>query len=204
MMLCCKVCGNFFTAEVPKIGCDYCGGPTEILLTNEEVQAISLEDLSSAARVVSEKFKYDNPLYNKELWDIREQRDVEKCRQKWEQEQTERKQKILNDNMMTTGYSFDGYKIVSYNGVISGEVVLGTGFLSEFGASLSDVFGMESNMFAKKLKLAKQAASKKLVEEAVRTGSNAVIGVDYDYVTFSSNMMGVIANGTGVTIEKLE
>ena len=34
-------------------------------------------------------------------------------------------------------------------------------------------------------------------------GANAVIGVDFDYLTFSNNMIGVVANGTAVNIEKI-
>ncbi|WP_195983864.1 heavy metal-binding domain-containing protein [Clostridium sp. D33t1_170424_F3] len=177
---------------------------TEVLFTDEEIQGLSSEDLWRSAKTVSEKYKVHNPLYNKDLWRIREEREFEKRKQQIKKDLEERTEKFYIDNMMTTGYSFDGYKIVSYNGVIFGEVVLGTGFLSEFGASLSDFFGIESNMFADKLKKAKQAAIKKLAGEAIRTRSNAIIGIDIDYITFSNNMMGVVANGTGVTIEKIE
>ena len=34
-------------------------------------------------------------------------------------------------------------------------------------------------------------------------GGNAIIGIDFDYITFSNNMIGVVANGTAVRIEKL-
>ena len=52
---------------------------------------------------------------------------------------------------VTTGYNFDGYEIAEYLGIYSGEVVLGTGFISEFSASLSDIMGSRSNTFAKKM-----------------------------------------------------
>lgn len=42
--------------------------------------------------------------------------------------------KLAESQLLTTGYDFSGYKIIKYIGVISGEVVLGTGFLSEFSA----------------------------------------------------------------------
>ncbi len=37
--------------------------------------------------------------------------------------------------LTTTGYNFEGYAIKKYLGIINGQVVLGTGFLSEFFAS---------------------------------------------------------------------
>lgn len=78
----------------------------------------------------------------------------------------------------------------------SGEVVLGTGFLSEFSAAFNDFFGTQSNSFSNKLDGAKSAAIDKLLEKAVARGANAVIGIDFDYITFVNNMLGVIANGT--------
>ena len=34
-------------------------------------------------------------------------------------------------------------------------------------------------------------------------GGNAIIGVDFDYITFGNNMIGVVANGTSVVIEEI-
>lgn len=104
--------------------------------------------------------------------------------------------------MMTSGYNFEGYRIVRYHGVICGESVLGTGFLSSWNASWSDTFGVESESFMNKLKEARLAARKRAVKSMLESGGNAIIGVDIDYTMFSSNLIGVIFNGTSVTIEK--
>ena len=45
-------------------------------------------------------------------------------------------------------FDFEEYKIIKYLNVMSGQIVLGTGFFSEFGASLSDLFGVGSNLMA--------------------------------------------------------
>jgi uncharacterized protein YbjQ (UPF0145 family) len=103
---------------------------------------------------------------------------------------------------VTTGYDFDGYQIVDYKGIVSGDIVLGTGFISEFAASWSDAFGTTSNTFAGKMKTAKQKALKQLMANAMITGANAVIGIDFDYTMFGNNMLGVSANGTAVVIRK--
>ena len=103
---------------------------------------------------------------------------------------------------VTTGYDFEGYQIVDYKGIVSGDVVLGTGFISEFAASWSDAFGTTSNTFAGKMKTAKQKALKQLMANAMITGANAVIGIDFDYTMFGNNMLGVSANGTAVVIRK--
>lgn len=75
--------------------------------------------------------------------------------------------------------------------------------MSEFTASLSDFFGTESKAFSDKLEEAKDAAMRKLIEKSVSVGGNAVIGVDFDYIVFGNNMIGVVANGTSVIIEAM-
>lgn len=112
--------------------------------------------------------------------------------------------RLMDNHLMTTGYYFDGYRIKGYNGVISGSVVLGTGFLSEFGASISDLFGSQSELFSDKLETARELALKNLVKKSAQNSGNAIIGIDFDYITFSNNMIGVVANGTSVVVEQIE
>lgn len=106
--------------------------------------------------------------------------------------------------MMTTCPGFEGYRITAYHGVVSGESVLGTGFLSSWDASVSDMLGAESDSFTGKLQEARSYAKKRIVGNCVKTGGNALVGVDIEYTMFNSNMIGVIMNGTSVTIEKIE
>lgn len=116
-------------------------------------------------------------------------------------QETERLLKEKNI-MLTTGYNFEGYSIVSYLGLASGDVVLGTGFLSEFSASVSDFLGEKSKVFANKMIIAKQAAKSILIKDAVLKGGNAIIGINFDYITFSNNIIGISVNGTIVIIEE--
>lgn len=41
-----------------------------------------------------------------------------------------------------------------------------------------------------------------MISNAIKQGGNALIGISFDYITFSSNMIGVVANGTVVEIVK--
>lgn len=108
------------------------------------------------------------------------------------------------NHMLTSGYNFEGYKIKSYNGIVSGEIVLGTGFLSELAASINDFFGSTSDEFSEKMVKAKEMAMAKMINASCIKGGNAIIGVDFDYTTFGSNMIAVSANGTSVIIEKIQ
>lgn len=104
---------------------------------------------------------------------------------------------------MTSGYSFEGRRISEYFGVYSGECALGTGFLSSLGAGFADFFGTNSTMYSDKLKRAKDYAIDQLRDQVIAIGGDAIIGLDIDYVSFSADIMGVIASGTAVKLENL-
>ena len=105
--------------------------------------------------------------------------------------------------LLTTGYNFEKYEIVKYLNLVHGEVVMGTGFLSEFSASVNDFFGTTSGLFEGKISLAKQKAQEQMVVKAMALGANALIGVDFDITTFNNNMIGVSSNATAVIINKI-
>lgn len=113
-------------------------------------------------------------------------------------------QKQKNAFLTTTGFSFETHKIISYLGIKSGEVVLGTGFFSEFAASVTDLAGTESNVLATKLARAKDSALDKLIYRCIDSGANAVIGVDLDFSVLGNNMIVACANGTAVKVEPLD
>lgn len=110
----------------------------------------------------------------------------------------------MEELMLTSGYNFEGYKIVKYIGFFSGECALGTGFLSSMNAGIADFFGSNSSIYEEKLSKAKSMAMNELKTIAEGKGANAIIGVDVDYTTFSADIMGVVANGTAVVIEPIQ
>ena len=106
--------------------------------------------------------------------------------------------------LLTSGYNFEGYRITEYFGFCSGECALGTGFLSSLGAGIADILGSNSTAYKEKLAKAKSMAISELEKSARSLGANAIIGLDADYTTFTSDIMGVIVSGTAVMIEKIE
>lgn len=109
----------------------------------------------------------------------------------------------ITQHTITSGYNFEGYKITKYINIVSGQTVIGTGLISELKSNISDTFGSESNALSNKIETAKESALNKLIIKSLSLGGNAVIGVDFDYVTFQNNMIGVSANGTSVIIEEI-
>jgi len=103
--------------------------------------------------------------------------------------------------LMTTGFEIQGRTIAYYNGIVTGECALGTGFLSSLGAGLADFLGTNSTMYADKLRAAKEHALRDMEKEARRVNADAIIGIDINYTAFSADIMGVIATGTAVKLE---
>lgn len=114
------------------------------------------------------------------------------------------KDKVIDGIIISTTHNLDGYKVVKYIDIESVEFVIGTGFISEFGGNISDFFGSRSTGFEKKIADAKQAAFTILKRRAVEKKGNAVIGIDMDFTEFSGNRIGLILNGTIVSIKPIE
>jgi len=130
--------------------------------------------------------------------------DLAYCADCWDSVGKERAQGMVDDAekvLVSTTDTLDGYRVTNYRGVESAEVVIGTAFLSELSGDLADFLGARSTAFEKKLSEAKTVAFLLLKMKATRAGGNAVIGVDLDYTEFTKNRIGLIVNGTVVTIE---
>lgn len=104
--------------------------------------------------------------------------------------------------LITTGYNFEGHVITQYIDVISASVVLGTGIFSSFGAAVADLSGSRGGMYEDKLESGRKQALQELQKQAKYLGGNAILGIDVDYTTFTGDVMGIVATGTVVRIER--
>lgn len=91
-------------------------------------------------------------------------------------------------------------------GMITGQSTTGTGVVSEFASSFTDLFGMQSGKFNKKLKTGEDYCFAQLKLQALNAGGNAVIATDIDYseVGGDKGMLMVCMAGTAVKINNLE
>lgn len=123
-------------------------------------------------------------------------------------------QKELATILITSGFNFDGYTITKYSGYISGDDVTqidrGTASAWTGGGATNTGSALTNSLV-----LLRRNALMELKQAAHALGCNAVIGVDFDYITLepetaSSNggtmylpyVFAVTANGNAVTIEK--
>lgn len=109
----------------------------------------------------------------------------------------------VKQTFLTSGFGFEGFRIVRYLGMTSGDYALGLGVAYSVGAAASDVTGSGSSLYAEDFKLAKDKARDELAKSAAKLGANAVIGVDYDVFSMKG-LLGFSANGTAVIVERAE
>lgn len=116
------------------------------------------------------------------------------------------KNEFLSEMLITSGFNFDGYTIKKYSGYISGDDAVKIPRTGFFSATNTDVLLTDALV-----KIRRQA----IKEAAYDLGCNAVIGVDFDYITMDPQTAGinggtiyepyvicVTANGNAVVIEK--
>lgn len=124
----------------------------------------------------------------------------------------EEKRKALASMLITSGFNFDGYTITKYSGYISGDDVV------QIDRGTSGFFSSATNVgesLMNSLSSIRRRALAELKEAAYDLGCNAVIGVDFDYLTLDPEtasssggtmylpyVFGVTANGNAVVIEK--
>ena len=93
--------------------------------------------------------------------------------------------------LVLTTPNIEGKTIDSYQGIVTGEAILGANFFKDIFASLRDIVGGRSAAYESELRRAKDLAIEEMVEQARGMGANAVIGVDLDYDTVGDSMGAV-------------
>lgn len=131
----------------------------------------------------------------------------QECMNKAAEEQ--RKAEAISKILISSGFNFEGYEIVKYSGYISGndatQIPRSCVFSGPNGKNLTDA-----------MQRIRYQALAELKEAAYNLGCNAIIGVDFDYITiqpetaaltggtplYEPYVICVTANGNAVIIEK--
>ncbi len=137
------------------------------------------------------------------LLGITEEEKREMAKEQARIERNEERFRFKRDQvLLTTGPQFDGYEIVAYHGVYSGDCLMGAGIVADAKAIASNVVGIESLALGDKVSAAKDQALSDLIKKAVYADGNAVLGITFDVYSVGV-MMGVSAAGTSVTIRRV-
>lgn len=104
--------------------------------------------------------------------------------------------------ILTTTPNIEGYKILEYKGLVTGEAIIGANFIKDFLAGIRDIVGGRSKSYEKVLQEGKETSVREMMERAQELGANAIVGIDIDYETVGQggSMLMVACSGTAVRI----
>ena len=200
---------------------DFNLGDFEFYCVNNDIKLLGAFSYSLADKDVDRAvngFKEELESQNKKIEEEEEQKRLEEANRVAKEADRVAKEAFLNEKlskvMISSGYNFEGYRITKYSGYISGDdAVQIPRSMDGFFVSIRDN-NNAANLTNALAKIRAQAL-RELKEAAVALDCNAVIGVDFDYITLdpqTANSSGgttyepyvicVTANGTAVKIEK--
>jgi uncharacterized protein YbjQ (UPF0145 family) len=107
---------------------------------------------------------------------------------------------------ITTTFSFDGYQIVEYKGLVRGIIVRSPTIAQGFFGGLKNIIGGQINSYTEMCEQARQQAYDLMVSHASQTGANAIVGVRYDASEVPIGQGGateVLCYGTAVVIARV-
>lgn len=102
---------------------------------------------------------------------------------------------------ITTTNSLDGYEVVEYLGIVTGEAVNGINMFRDIGAGLRNVFGGRSAGYEDEMARAREEVLSEMSRRAEDLGANAIIGANVGYETFTEMIM-TTACGTAVRVRR--
>lgn len=90
--------------------------------------------------------------------------------------------------------------------IVTGQSTTGTGFLTEFTSSFTDLFGAQSGRHNQKLKAGEDLCFAQLRKQTLDIGGNAIIATDIDYseIGAAKGMLMVCMAGTSINLKNLE
>ncbi len=109
--------------------------------------------------------------------------------------------------VVTTTLNVDGYRIREYKGIVRGAMVREPTIGQNFKAGFQGMFGGKIGAYVTMCEQGRQQSYDTMVAKAQALGANAIVGVQYDSNSFStdSNQFAteVVCYGTAVVIEPL-
>ncbi len=106
----------------------------------------------------------------------------------------------MDKHMVTTAFTFEGYTIKQYLGVVRGITVRSRSIVGQFGASLQQLVGGNISLYTEMCDHARQEAYDLMIQHAEQLGANALIGVHYDATEIGPGVAEVLAYGTAVVV----
>lgn len=106
--------------------------------------------------------------------------------------------------ILTSSNTLVNKQIVEYEGLVTGESLIGSNIYKDLFSGVRDVVGGRTSKYEEELKKARDIAFKSMEEKAENLGANAIIGLKISYDNLGGTMGNTIlvtAYGTAVKFE---
>jgi uncharacterized protein YbjQ (UPF0145 family) len=110
---------------------------------------------------------------------------------------------MLDQSMITTSTTLDGYRITRNLGVVRGITVRSRSVLGNIAGGLQTLFGGQISIYVDLCEKTREEAFQYMMQHAAERGANAIINMRYDANEVMNGVTEVLAYGTAVTVEKI-
>ena len=108
----------------------------------------------------------------------------------------------MEQNMTTTAFELQGYKVVKNIGVVRGIIVRSRSIIGNIGAGIQALFGGNITLYTALCERARKDSFEMMVKHAEELGANALIGIRYDATEIGAGITEVICYGTAAVVKK--
>lgn len=110
---------------------------------------------------------------------------------------------MIDQNLITTSNTLDGYKIIKTLGMVRGITVRSRSVIGNFAGGLQSLLGGRLSIYVDLCETSREEAFQHLLQHASDRGANAIICMRYDANEISDGITEVLAYGTAVIAEKI-
>jgi uncharacterized protein YbjQ (UPF0145 family) len=110
---------------------------------------------------------------------------------------------MIDQNLITTSISLDGYRVTKNLGVVRGITVRSRSLFGNIAGGFQTLFGGKISIYIELCEKTRQEAFQLLMQHAEERGANAVINMRYDANEVMNGVTEVLAYGTAVWVEKI-
>ncbi|MBZ5604909.1 MAG: YbjQ family protein [Acidobacteriia bacterium] len=107
----------------------------------------------------------------------------------------------MTNNLVTTAFTLDGYRITKSLGLVRGIVVRSRSIFGTIGAGLQTIVGGNITLLSELCEKTREHAFELMCQHADQMGANAIIGVRYDATEVMQSVTEVLCYGTAVYVE---
>ena len=108
----------------------------------------------------------------------------------------------MKNDMVTTGLTLPGYKIVRNIGVVRGIRVRSRSIVGNFFGGIQTIFGGNITIYTQLCDETRSETYHLMCDHADKNGANAIVAMRYDATEVMAGLTEVLCYGTAVVVER--